>query len=75
MFKIVRDSFHQGPSKTGRECNKFKQFHFGKQNLAKLSGRIVAASTILEIADLPIGYYASRKSKNDKWKVEKLKAK
>ena len=32
-------------------------------------------STILEIADLPVGYYASRKSKNDKWNVEKLKEK
>ena len=32
-------------------------------------------STILEIADLPKGYYASRKSKQDKWKVERLKAK
>ena len=32
-------------------------------------------STILQIADLPKGYYASRKSKQDKWKVEKLKEK
>jgi len=32
-------------------------------------------STILEIAALPRGYYASRKSKQDKWKVEKLKGK
>ena len=32
-------------------------------------------STILQIADLPKGYYASRKSKHDKWKIEKLKGK
>src|SRR4030095_14566848 len=32
-------------------------------------------STILEIADLPQGYYASRKSRKDTWKVEKLKEK
>lgn len=32
-------------------------------------------STILEIADLPKGYYASRKSRKDTWKVEKLKEK
>ena len=32
-------------------------------------------STILEIADLPVGYYATRKSIGDKWQVEKLKAK
>jgi hypothetical protein len=29
-------------------------------------------NTILEIADLPLGYCASRKSRNEKWIIEKL---
>ena len=28
---------------------------------------------ILEIADIPLGYYAYRKFKGDKWIVEKVK--
>lgn len=28
-------------------------------------------STLLEIADLPYGYYATRESKNDKWIIQK----
>jgi hypothetical protein len=48
------------------------------EEVAKIVGLgeiIKIDSTILEIADLPQGYYASRKSKLDKWKVEKLKEK
>ena len=48
------------------------------EDIAKVAGLgeiIKIDSTVLEIADLPKGYYASRKSKDDKWKIEKLKPK
>jgi hypothetical protein len=28
--------------------------------------------TVLEVADLPEGYYAYRKTKNDKWTINKI---
>jgi hypothetical protein len=48
------------------------------EDVAKIVGLseiIEIDSTILEIADLPEGYYASRNTKEDDWKVEKLKGK
>jgi len=48
------------------------------ESIAKIVGLgeiIKIDSTILEIADLPKGYYASRKSRQYMWKVEKLKEK
>ena len=40
--------------------------------LVELSQIIKKDNTILEIADLPLGYLASRKSKGEKWKIEKI---
>ena len=32
-------------------------------------------SSVLEIADMKLGYYAHRKTKQDSWEIEKLKEK
>jgi hypothetical protein len=48
------------------------------KDVAKIVGLgqiIKIDSSVLEIADLPLGYYASRNSKQDNWKVEQLKEK
>jgi hypothetical protein len=48
------------------------------ETVAKIVGLkeiIKIDSSVLEIADLPLGYYASRNSKRDNWKVERLKGK
>jgi hypothetical protein len=35
---------------------------------------IIIDESILEIADLPLGSFAYRNDKNDKWKVEKIQS-
>ncbi|PVX46830.1 hypothetical protein C8C85_2720 [Flavobacterium sp. 103] len=46
------------------------------EDVAKIVGLgqiIKIDKTILEIADLPLGYSASRKSKNEDWTIQKIK--
>ena len=48
------------------------------EEVAKIVGLgeiIKIDSTILQIADMPKGFYAQRNSKQDEWKIEKLKGK
>lgn len=40
--------------------------------IVKLGQIIKNDNSILEIADLPLGYFAYRKSKGDKWIIEKI---
>jgi hypothetical protein len=47
---------------------------FGKvAKILSLSQIIKIDETVLEIADLPLGYYATRKSKSEKWEIFKNK--
>jgi hypothetical protein len=41
--------------------------------LVTLSNIIKSDKTVLEIADLPLGYYATRENRNEKWKIFKSK--
>ena len=48
------------------------------EEVAKIVGLgelIKIDSTILQISDMPEGFYAQRNSKQDEWKIEKLKRK
>ena len=40
--------------------------------MVSLKNIIDLDKTILEIADLPLGFEASRESKSDKWKIQKM---
>jgi hypothetical protein len=72
--KEITSVYHYAEDNTWQFCSNDKVENY--MNVAMLVGLaqiIKIDNTILEIADLPEGYFAFRKAKGEKWVIEKMK--
>jgi hypothetical protein len=72
--KEITCVYHYAEDNTWQFCSNEKVENY--MNVAMLVGLaqiIKIDNTILEIADLPEGYFAFRKAKGEKWVIEKMK--